>query len=81
MNTTYALGEVQTPGAQTPWTRHAVAEARPGDWARAVCPAEPLVWVHELAGEPVPFPSYSESLAAGEACPDCVAHVRADKRH
>ncbi|WP_327582452.1 hypothetical protein OHA25_41905 [Nonomuraea sp. NBC_00507] len=27
--------------------------------------------MHEIAGEPVPFPGYVDALAAGEACPEC----------
>lgn len=69
---TFALGEVQTPDTSK-WSRHAVRteESRPSSWARGICPAQPLVWVHEIAGEPVPFPGYVDALAAGEACPEC----------
>jgi hypothetical protein len=71
--TDFALGEVQKD-QPTPWPRHAVADATPGGVARAICPAEPLVWVHIVAGAAIPFPGPLGD-DPGLACPECAALV------
>ncbi|MEV4566803.1 hypothetical protein AB0K12_23805 [Nonomuraea sp. NPDC049419] len=67
----YALGERQTPGE--PEERHAVENGIPGTWGTSVCSRSTRVWVHVIAGSVIPF----NLLAAGVACPECLAVVEA----
>src|SRR5688500_8849020 len=79
MNTNFALGE-ETPEETTcVWIRHAVINATRSSWARALCSAELRVWVHEVAGNTMPFPGPFGDEVAG-ACPECLALVESAQK-
>ena len=68
----YALGEVQKP--TEPATRHAVADAMPGEWGRSACSLQQRVWVHVAAGAAIPYPG---PIGDDMACPECTSIVAA----
>jgi hypothetical protein len=71
----FSLGEQFPEGTVGVWIRHAVIDAPRSDWARAICPAGPLVWVHEIAGAPIPFPGPLGDKDPN-ACRECSQKVR-----